>query len=124
MGYGLTNMQHKGGGGHKALNAIVLPGALTLALALAAMTAAGAQTQPNVEELLARRRTNCRVLQAREERHLLASWVVFVRDDVTKIIRPSANIGDAEQFPPRRCCHRVDPERASRHVRMPISLTT
>jgi hypothetical protein len=36
----------------KALNAIVLPGAL--ALALAAMTAAGAQPQPNVEELLVR----------------------------------------------------------------------
>jgi len=36
------------------LNAIVLPGALALALALAAMTAAGAQPQPNVEELLVR----------------------------------------------------------------------
>jgi hypothetical protein len=36
------------------LNAIVLPGALALALALAAMTAAGAQAQPNVEELLVR----------------------------------------------------------------------
>ena len=34
------------------MNAIVLPGAL--ALALAAMTAAGAQSQPNVEELLVR----------------------------------------------------------------------
>jgi hypothetical protein len=39
---------------HKALNAIVLPGAVALALALAAMTAAGAQAQPNVEELLVR----------------------------------------------------------------------
>ena len=36
------------------LNAIVLPGAVALALALAAMTAAGAQAQPNVEELLVR----------------------------------------------------------------------
>jgi len=36
------------------LNAIVLPGALTLVLALAAMTAAGAHPQPNVEELLVR----------------------------------------------------------------------
>jgi hypothetical protein len=36
------------------LNAIVRPGALALALALAAMTAAGAQPQPNVEELLVR----------------------------------------------------------------------
>lgn len=36
------------------MNAIVLPGALALALALAAMTAAGAQAQPDVEELLVR----------------------------------------------------------------------
>jgi hypothetical protein len=36
------------------VNAIVLPGALALALALAAMTAAGAQAQPDVEELLVR----------------------------------------------------------------------
>jgi hypothetical protein len=34
------------------LNAIVLPGALALALALTAMMAAGAQPQPNVEGLL------------------------------------------------------------------------
>ena len=45
-------MERKGCGGRKALNAIVLPGAL--ALALAAMTAAGAQAQPNVDELLVR----------------------------------------------------------------------
>ena len=36
------------------MNAIVLPGALALALALAVMTAAGAQAQPDVEELLVR----------------------------------------------------------------------
>jgi hypothetical protein len=40
--------------GKRRLNAIVLPGALAVALALTAMTAAGAQAQPNVEELLAR----------------------------------------------------------------------
>jgi len=51
---GLRNVERKGGGGRKALNAIVLPGALALALALAAMTAAGAQAQPDVEELLMR----------------------------------------------------------------------
>jgi hypothetical protein len=45
-------MERKSCGGRKALNALVLPG--TLALALAAMTAAGAEAQPNVEELLAR----------------------------------------------------------------------
>jgi hypothetical protein len=48
----LTNVERKGCGGRKALNAIVLPGAL--AFALAAMTAAGARAQANVEELLVR----------------------------------------------------------------------
>jgi hypothetical protein len=47
-------MQRKGCGGRKALNAIVLPGAPAMALALAAMTAAGAQAQPNVGELVVR----------------------------------------------------------------------
>jgi hypothetical protein len=42
----------QGCGGRKALNAIVLPG--TVALALVSMTAAGAETQRNVEELLVR----------------------------------------------------------------------
>jgi hypothetical protein len=37
-----------------ALNAIVPPGALVVALALVAMTAAGSQAQPGVEELLVR----------------------------------------------------------------------
>lgn len=54
MRHGLTNVERKGCGGHKALNAIVLPGALALTLTLAAMTPAGAQAQPNVEELLVR----------------------------------------------------------------------
>ena len=54
VGHGLRNVERKGCGGRKALNAIVLPGALALALALAAMTAAGAQAQPDVEELLVR----------------------------------------------------------------------
>jgi hypothetical protein len=45
-------VERKGCGGRKALNAIVLPGAL--ALVLAAMTATGAQAQPNVEGLLVR----------------------------------------------------------------------
>jgi hypothetical protein len=44
-------VERKGCGGRKAVNAIVLPG--TLGLALAAMTA-GAQAQPDVEELLVR----------------------------------------------------------------------
>jgi hypothetical protein len=50
----LNERGRKGCGGPKALNAIVLPGALALALALTAMTAAGAQSQPNVEGLLVR----------------------------------------------------------------------
>ena len=52
VGHGLRNVQAAEAA--KLLNAIVLPGALALALALAAMTAAGAQAQPNVEELLVR----------------------------------------------------------------------
>jgi hypothetical protein len=48
----LTNMERKSCGDRKALKVIALPGAL--ALALGALTAAGAQAQPNVEELLVR----------------------------------------------------------------------
>src|SRR5438094_653931 len=49
-GDGLTTVEPRDRGSRRALNAIVLPAAL----ALAAMTAAGAQAQPNVEELLVR----------------------------------------------------------------------
>ena len=47
-----SEVQSKVGGGRNALNAIVLPAGV--ALVLAAMTTAGAQAQPNVDELLAR----------------------------------------------------------------------
>ena len=47
-----TSTMRRADSSRKALNALVLPGAL--ALALAAMTAAGAQVPPNVEELLVR----------------------------------------------------------------------
>ena len=51
---GLTNAEGRVCGGRKLLTAIVLPGAVALALALAAMTAAGAQTQPTIDEVLVR----------------------------------------------------------------------
>jgi len=52
--YGSTNVEEEDCGVRKALNALVRPGALALALALTAMRAAGAQPQPNVDGLLAR----------------------------------------------------------------------
>jgi hypothetical protein len=54
MRHRVTNAERKGYGDRKRLTAIVLPGALVLALALAAMTAAGMQAQPNVDEVLRR----------------------------------------------------------------------
>ena len=49
--HGLTKVERKGCG---PLDAIVLPGAVALALALAAMTVAGAPAQPNADEVLVR----------------------------------------------------------------------
>jgi hypothetical protein len=49
-----VNVEEKCSGGSRVLNALVLPGALALVLALTAMRAAGAQPQPNVDGLLIR----------------------------------------------------------------------
>jgi hypothetical protein len=48
------NVERRGCGDRKLLHAIVRPGAVALALALAAMTIAGAQAQPNADEVLVR----------------------------------------------------------------------
>jgi hypothetical protein len=70
-------VERKGCGGRKALNAIVLPGAL--ALVLAAMTATGAQAQPNVEGLLVR------VGERVAEFYRLAKNVIYVE---TSTVQP------------------------------------
>ena len=51
---GSTNVERRGCGGRTLLDAVVLPGAVALALALSAMTIADAQAQLNADEVLDR----------------------------------------------------------------------